>query len=135
MQIQDIHALGPQLLQTDLGRLQHLVIGILARLVRVLDLGRQRQAAVLPAGLAREGLLLAADVDAGRVDLAVAARLEQVEHLAELAHIGHPRAGRLVRAKGHQPQDDARLGGLGDEGRHGGGGAGSWGSVSDGSNL
>jgi hypothetical protein len=121
MQIQDIHALGPQLLQTNLGRLQHLVVGILARLVRVLDLGGQGQAAVLPAGLAREGLLLAADVDAGRVDLAVAARLEQVERLAELAHVGDARARRLIRAKGHQPQDDAGLGGLRDEGRHGAG--------------
>ena len=122
VKIQNVDALGPQLLQAGVHRLQHLVVGVGARLGGIGDLGGQRQAAVLPAGVAREGLLLAADVHAGRVDLAVPARLEPVEHAAELAGVGDAGAGRLVGAKRHQAEDDARRGGLGDEGGHGGGG-------------
>ena len=118
MQIQDIHGLGAQLLQADVQRRQHFVVRVVPGLRGVLDLARQGQAAVLPTSLAREGLLLAADVDACRVDLVVAARLEQIENLAELADVGDAGARRLIRAKGHQAQDDAWLGGLGDEGRH-----------------
>lgn len=112
MEIQYVHAIRTQLPKTDIHRLEHLVVGVRARLGRVHDLGRQRQAAVPPPGLAREGLLPAADVEARRVDLIVAARLEQVQDLVVLAQVGDARARLLVRAEGHETQDDARLGGL-----------------------
>ena len=118
MQVQDIHRVRPELLEADVDRLEHLVVHVLARLAGIDNLGGQRQAAVAPAGLARERLLLAADVDARRVDLVVAGRLERVEHLVVLRDVGHARARGLVWAKGHEAEDHPRLGVLGDEGRH-----------------
>ena len=95
-------------------------MSIIASVDRILDLRRQRKPAVLPPRLAREGFLLSSDVHPRRVDLVVPPRLEQVQHLAELGHAGHARAGFGVGAEGHETQDHARGGGLGDEGHFGG---------------
>lgn len=66
------------------------------------DLGGQRQAALLPAGLARVALLQTADVQTGRVDLVVAVVLEEVQRLFQVLDIGDTGALLSVGAKGHQ---------------------------------
>lgn len=84
MQVQQVDAVRPQLLEARLDALGHLVGRVVAQAVGVLDLGGQREAPLLPADLASKGLLLAVDVDARRVDLAVPALLEEVEDRAVL---------------------------------------------------
>lgn len=102
MQIQNIHTIRPQLLQTNVGALQDLVPRVISSVGGVDDLGSQRQAAVLPARLARESFLLSANVHARRVDFVVPPRLEEVEDLAELGNGGDARARLGVGAKGHE---------------------------------
>lgn len=120
VKVQNVDAVGVEFLEAGLDRRQHLVGLVLLGLVGVDDLGGERQAAVLPAGVACPSLLGAADVDARRVDLVVAAGLEHVESLFEVVDTGDAGAGGLVGAKGHEAEDDAVPGGLGDEGGHGG---------------
>ena len=122
VEVQNINAVGAELGEALVDRREHLVGLVVVGLAGVDDLGGQGQAAVLPAGLARPGLLGAADVDAGRVDLVVSARLKDVERLFELVELRDAGACLLIGSKGHETEDDAVLGGLGDEGRHGWGG-------------
>jgi hypothetical protein len=84
-----------------------------------MDLGGQRQAPLLPLGLAGESLLLLADVNARRVHLVVAARLENVERLAKLGHVCDARAIGFLGSKGHETQDDPVRGARCEQ-RHGG---------------
>lgn len=107
MEIQQVDTVGAQLLQARLDALGDLFGGVEARLAGVLDLCGQGEPPLVPACLTREGLLLATDVDAGGVDLAVTTLLEEVEHVCVLLDGGDSRPGRLVGAKGHQAQDDA----------------------------
>lgn len=88
MQIQQIHTVCPQLLQAQLHALGHLVRHVITRIGRVLDLGGEGQAALLPSDLAREGLLLDANVDSRRVAFVVAALLEDVKDLTKFVDRG-----------------------------------------------
>jgi hypothetical protein len=81
-------------------------------------LGSTSKSALLPLGLAGEGLLLAADVDSGGVDFVVASALEAVKDLVVVVDVGDASALRLVRTKCHGPEDDAGLASASDE-RHG----------------
>lgn len=72
MQIQQVYTVRSQFLETGLHTGRHLVGHIVTRRLWILDLGSQRQAAVLPADLAREGLLFPTDIDTCSVDFAVA---------------------------------------------------------------
>lgn len=119
MQVQEVDTVGAQLLEAGLDAGGDLVGGVVARVGGILDLCGEGEAPLLPAGLAGEGLLLAANVDPGGVDLAVAALLVEVEDLSELGDRCDAGAGGLVGAKGHEAQDDARGGVCCDE-RHGG---------------
>lgn len=115
-----INTVGPQLAQARLDRLDDLVGRVLARVVGVLDLGGECEPAPLPSGLARERFLAAGDIDARRVDLVVAASLEDVESLVEGVEVGDSRAVLGLGTKGHEAEDDAVRGGFRDE-RHRGG--------------
>lgn len=119
VEVDQVDAVGAKLLETRLEGLDDLVVLVEARLAGVLDLGREGQAPLLPLGLLGEGLLRLADVDARRVDLVVAARLEDVEHLAELVDVGDAGTVGFFGSEGHETQDNPVCGGCGDE-RHGG---------------
>ena len=122
VEVQDVDAVGSELLETRLERRKHIAGLVVLGFARVDNLGGEGQAAVLPAGIAGPGLLGAADVHAGRVDLIVSARLKDVEGLFELVELRDTGACFLIGSKGHETEDDAVPGGLGDEGRHGCGG-------------
>lgn len=119
VQIQEVDTVCAQLLETGLDAGGDLVGGVVAWVGRILDLCSEGEAPLLPAGLAGEGLLLAADIDTGSVDLTVASLLVEVEDLGELGDRGDASASGLVGAKGHETQNDTRGGVCCDE-RHGG---------------
>lgn len=119
VQVQQVDTVGAELVEAGLEAGGDLVGGVVAGAGGVVDFCGEGEAPLLPAGFAGEGLLLAADVDAGGVDLGVAALLVEVEDLCEVGDLGDAGAGGLVGAKGHEAQDDARGGGCSDE-RHGG---------------
>jgi hypothetical protein len=75
------------------------------------------KSALFPLGFAREGFLLAADVDSSGIDFVVASALEAVEDLVVVVDVGDAGAFGLVGTEGHGPEDDAWLAGAGDE-RH-----------------
>lgn len=104
MQIHQIDAIRAELLEGRLERLDDLVM-LVHPWLGVVDLGRQREAPLLPFGFPRECLLLLANVDACRVQLVVAARLQDVERPVELAHVRDTRAVGFRRPEGHQTQD------------------------------
>lgn len=101
MQVQQVDTVGAELPEAGLEAGGDLVGGVVTGAGRVLDLCGEGEAPLLPAGVAGEGLLLAADVDAGGVDLGVAALLVEVEDLCEVGDLGDAGAGGLVGAKGH----------------------------------
>lgn len=117
VQIQDIDAIRAQLRQARLDRLDDLVARVLARFAGIVDLGGESEATFLPLGFPCEGFLLAADVDAGRVDLVVPAGLEQVETPDVLGVVRNACSRGLVGPKGHQAQDHPARSGLRDK-RH-----------------
>lgn len=92
VQVEDVDAVGAQLFQ----RLVELLLDhggrVRAGLVGV-PFRRAGEAALLPLGLAREGFLLAVDVDAGGVDFVVAGGLEAVEDFVVGVEAGDTGAG------------------------------------------
>ncbi len=109
-----IYTIGPELLQTRVHGLENLLGRVPAQLGGVLDLGGKGQASLRPLGLARESLLLPTDINTGRVDLVVPARLEGIQDLVVLPDVGDAGSIRLVGSKGHETEDDTVLGRLGD---------------------
>src|SRR6478735_5240654 len=77
-----IDAVSSQLLQTGLNRLDDLVVCVLARLDRILDLCVHSKSSLFPVGLrASPALLFAANIDAGSVDFVVTLTLKDVKSL------------------------------------------------------
>ncbi|QBZ64949.1 hypothetical protein PoMZ_06650, partial [Pyricularia oryzae] len=105
-----------QLLQTRLNPLDNLVCRVHTRLQWIHDLGGHLEALFPPSRLARKGLLLPANISTRRVQLAVAAALEDIERLLEGVQVCDASAPLLFSSKGHQTQDDAVLGWSGHSG-------------------
>ena len=134
MQVEYIHAVRPQLFQGGVELLLDLLPGMRFGEVGIPFCG-DGEATFLPVGVAGEGFLFAADVDAGGVDFAVAGGLEFVEDGVVGVEGGDAGAGCFVGAavitsliggiakrelgevQGHGAQDDPGLACAGDE-RH-----------------
>lgn len=88
MQVKKIDTIRAQFLQTRLHARRNLVRRVVAGLAWVLHFRSKGKAPLLPPDFASEGLLRAAHVHSGGVDLAIAALLEQVEDRPELGDGG-----------------------------------------------
>lgn len=98
-----IDAVGSQLLETGLDRLNGLLSGIVAMFLGILDLCGQSEAPLLPTNLTSPGLLLAADIDTCCVYLAVSSSLEDIKGLGKCFRVTDACVELLTagRPKGH----------------------------------
>lgn len=99
VEVKDIDAVGSELFE---GLVQLLLdhVGFVGAGSMRVPLCGTSETALLPFGLAGEGFLLAADVDAGCVDFIVASALEAVENLVVVVDVSDAGAFRLVGTKG-----------------------------------
>lgn len=77
MQVEDVNVVGSELFETSLQALRQ-VLGLVLSGVLGVAFGGESQTALPPFGLARESLLLTADICSGSVDLIIALGLEVV---------------------------------------------------------
>lgn len=116
VEVENVDTVCAELLERLVELLFDNIRSVGARSVRV-PLGRTGQTPLLPSGLASECLLLATDVDSGRVNFIVAGTLEAVEDLVVVVDVRDARAFGFIWTKSHGPENDSRLAGAGDE-RH-----------------
>ncbi len=97
MQVEDINAVRLQLGQACIKLFPENFGLVKAWLMRI-DLGRERQAPVLPPSRSRKGFLFTTDIDPSGIKLVVALTLKVVEDLVVLIERGNAGAGILVWA-------------------------------------
>jgi hypothetical protein len=109
MEVEDIHGIRPEFLERPLQLLTH-DIRLVEAWLGGIPLCGNLQPAFLPACVGGELLLLSCNVDAGSVNLAVAALLEVVQMSLEFIQRCNSAASCLVRAIGHQTENHSGFG-------------------------